>query len=146
MWSSLLSEDVSLLPELEAAASVLPCVRADVGQMLVALGRLEDAERYLREAADDGERDVFVPLGNLYKKLGFVDKALACYRQGFELGDCFCAFNAGLLVADQGDQQESLRWIRLAANGGDARARKYLSSEYRARKNSRRKGQLTKPS
>jgi tetratricopeptide (TPR) repeat protein len=146
MWSWDLSGDTGLLPALEAAEKVVPEARVYVGDVFRALGRLDEAEAWYLKAADGGDNNAFVPLGNLYSRLGFVDKAMDCYQRGFELGDAFCAFNAGLDVAERGDWHGSLRWIRLAADGGDARARKYLSSAYRAGKNRRRKGLPFHPS
>lgn len=87
---------------------------------------LELLHMHWKRREEDGEAYVVgVPLANLLCDLGQTEQALAIYREAAERGDAFAAFNLGVeLLAEEGE--EAIKWITLAKELGDKRAKKWL--------------------
>jgi tetratricopeptide (TPR) repeat protein len=117
------SLDPSLEPALRAGAEFYPSARADLGQLLVDTGRVEEGRLVLLRGMELGEADSMAPLGNLYTDvLGDDEAAEAAYRAGAELGDTHAHHNLAVLLQRHGDRAGAERHFRQAAEGGDTLA------------------------
>ncbi len=125
------------LEELAQAAASEPFVRLTRAYMLMRLGRVAEAESEFEIAAGEGFCEAWVPLGNIASDRGESRLALECYARSC-VGDPHAVFNAGLIRWDLGERAEAMQLFRRAARD-DVRARRWLSREYRARKNRRSK-------
>jgi tetratricopeptide (TPR) repeat protein len=122
-WRWDTSLDPSLEPALRAGAELYPSARADLGQLLVSTGRIEEGRLVFLRGMELGETDSMVPLGNLYADvLGDDAAAEAAYRAGAELGDTHAHHNLAVLLQRHGDPVGAERHFRQAAEGGDALA------------------------
>ncbi|MGI4894044.1 MAG: tetratricopeptide repeat protein [Janthinobacterium lividum] len=122
-WDS--SHDVALEPLLRAGADASGAARADLGALLLATGRRSQARVVLQQGANLGQRECWLPLGNLLAgddlaadvPVGselmaaelasdeLVDEvaAEAAYRAGIAAGDDYCYHNLGMLLLSRGD-------------------------------------------
>ena len=117
------SHDPSLEPALRAGAELYPSARADLGDLLVTTGRVEEGRLVYLRGMELGESESMVPLGNLYADvLGDDTAAEAAYRAGAELGDTHAHHNLAVLRERHGDLAGAERHFRHAADSGDTLA------------------------
>jgi len=117
-WNETL--DPAIEPALRVGAEHYPPARADLADLLSATGRSGEARRVLERGAKLGEREAWLPLGNLYiDELGDHESAEAAYRSGIAAGDTHCHHNLGVVLAGRGDAEGALEQFRLGAVAGD---------------------------
>jgi tetratricopeptide (TPR) repeat protein len=122
-WQWCLTQDPSLEAALRAGADHFPAARADLGDLLVAAGRVDEARQVFERGMKLGESESMLPLGNLYADLlGDDDAAEVAYRAGAELGDAHSQHNLAVLLESQDDLEGAERHYRLAIEGGDTLA------------------------
>jgi tetratricopeptide (TPR) repeat protein len=125
LWCTTL--DPALEDALRAGADHLPAARADLGDLLRATGRSEEARWVLERGAKLGEAVCWLPLGNLYADdLGDEESAEEAYRAGIAAGDTYCHHNLGVLLADRGDVEGAIEHFREGAAAGDGLAAEAL--------------------
>jgi tetratricopeptide (TPR) repeat protein len=117
-WNNTL--DPAVEPALRIGAEHYPPARADLADLLCATGRAVEARRVLERGAKLGEREAWLPLGNLYiDELSDYEAAEAAYRCGIAVGDSHCHHNLGILLARRGDLTGARQQFRLGAASGD---------------------------
>lgn len=117
-WNSDL--DPSIEPALREGAEHYPPARADLADLLCSTGRAVEARRVLERGAKLGEREAWLPLGNLYlDELNDDEAAEAAYRCGIAAGDSHCHHNLGILLAGRGEVFGATEQFRLGAAAGD---------------------------
>jgi tetratricopeptide (TPR) repeat protein len=122
-WQWCLSQDPSLEAALRAGADHFPAARADLGELLVATGRVKEARQVFEHGMKLGESESMLTLGNLYTDLlGDDDAAEVAYRAGAELGDAHAHHNLAVLLESQDDLEGAERHYRLAIERGDTLA------------------------
>ena len=122
-WQWCLTQDPSLEAALRAGADHFRSARADLGDLLVATGRVDEARQVFERGMKLGESESMLPLGNLYTDLlGDDDAAEVAYRAGAELGDAHSHHNLAVLLESQDDLEGAERHYRLAIEGGDTLA------------------------
>jgi len=127
-WQWCLTQDPNLEAALRAGADQYASTRADLGDLLIATGRVDEARQVLERGMKLGELESMLPLGNLYTDLlGDDDAAEVAYRAGAELGDAHSHHNLAVLLENQDDLQGAERHYRLAIEGGDTLAMTALS-------------------
>ncbi|WP_432571664.1 tetratricopeptide repeat protein [Kineococcus sp. SYSU DK005] len=123
------------LEQLRAGAGVDGSARADLAELLIATGRREQAREQLQLGAKLGQRECWLPLGNLLagddlsaepdQELEVdeaeVDKAGAeeAYRAGIAAGDEWCHHNLALLLLERGDVRAAEEHLLAGAAAGD---------------------------
>jgi tetratricopeptide (TPR) repeat protein len=126
-WRWCASWDPALEDDLRAGAELFASTRADLGQLLIQTGRVEEGREVLERGMLLGEEESMLPLGNLYAGvLGDPAAAEAAYRAGAELGDAHAHHNLANLLDEQGDTDGALAHYRLAAAAGDTLAAQAL--------------------
>lgn len=99
-------------------------------------GRLEEAARLFREAADMGEPAAMLNIGYFYDEgLGVAEdkaEAMRWYKQAYELGEAGAASNIAVLHRETGDQAATLEWFSRAAKMGDGDAHLEVAKIYLA--------------
>lgn len=132
-WQWCISLDPGLEAALRAGADHFASARADLGHLLVATGRIEEARDVLERGMKLGEVESMLPLGNLYSDLLDDDEAAeAAYRAGAALGDAHSHHNLAVLLEENGDANGAERHYRAAIEGGDTlsiHALRYLLDE-----------------
>jgi len=119
-WSWSLTLDPDLEDALRAGADLYPSARADLGDLLITTGRLEEARQVLELGMDLGERESMLKLGNLYSdRLEDDEAAEIAYRAGAETGDAHAHHNLAVLLEQRGDRGGAEVHYRLAIAGGD---------------------------
>jgi tetratricopeptide (TPR) repeat protein len=141
-WRYWAGDSTVTLEELAQAAIVDPFVRLTRAYMLMRSGRVDKAESEFEIAAGEGFSEAWVPLGNIAENRGDTQVALGWYARGVAAGDPHAMLNAGLVRWGLGEHVEA-EWLFRQAAGQDRRARRWLSSKYRARKRRRRLTQRT---
>jgi TPR repeat protein len=120
-WDSTL--DPTLEAALRAGADHSPSARACLADLLRTTDRVAEARSVLERGAKLGERESWLPLGNLYlDELGDDDAAEAAYRSAIEAGDGYAHHNLGLLLTQRGDMAGAEEQFRLGAETGDEAA------------------------
>lgn len=119
-WAYDRTHDPALEAELRRGAGHYPPARADLAQILRDTGRAEEARQELTLGAKLGQRECWLPLGNLLSD-DFGDPAAAedAYRAGIAAGDSYCHHNLGLLLLEQGDLEAADEQFRRGAAAGD---------------------------
>jgi tetratricopeptide (TPR) repeat protein len=126
-WRWCTSWDPALEDDLRAGAELFTAARADLAQLLIRTGRIEEGRAVLERGMLLGEVDSMLPLGNLYADvLGDQVAAEAVYRAGAELGDAHAHHNLANLLDERGDPAGALEHYRLAAAAGDTLAAQAL--------------------
>jgi len=136
-WRWERTHDVALEPELRQAAAVSGGARADLAQLLLDTGRRAQARAELERGAKLGQRECWLPLGNLFAgdDLGAVPVAGAevdlaaaedAYRAGIAAGDTHCHHNLGVLLLQRGDADAAAEEFRAGAAAGDDLAQRAL--------------------
>jgi len=111
--------------------------RADLAQLLLDTGRRAEARAELERGAKLGQRECWLPLGNLFAgddlgevpvAGGAVDLAAAedAYRAGIAAGDTHCHHNLGVLLLQRGDADAAAEEFRAGAAAGDDLAERAL--------------------
>lgn len=98
-WQWCTSLDPALEPALRAGADHFPATRADLGDLLIGTGRIQEARTVFELGVALGEIESMVPLGNLCK--GLLDDAAAAeaaYRAGVAHGDPHAHHNLAVLL------------------------------------------------
>ncbi len=129
------SADPVLEQQLRAGAGVDGSARADLAELLIATGRREQAREQLQLGAKLGQRECWLPLGNLLAGDDLsaepgqeqevdgaeVDKAGAeeAYRAGIAAGDEWCHHNLALLLLQRGDVRAAEEHLLAGAAAGD---------------------------
>lgn len=122
-WRWCSSWDPALEADLRAGADLFPSARGDLGHLLVATGRIDEARHVLERGLMLNEVESMLPLGNLYADILHAPVAAeAAYRAGAALGDAHAHHNLARLLDEQGDTDRALAHFRLAAAGGDTLA------------------------
>ena len=113
--------------DLRRAAAHYPSARVDLAEILRDSQRVREAADELTLGAKLGQRECWLPLGNLLDDV-FDDAAGAqdAYRAGVAAGDTFCHHNLGLLLLRDGDRDGAERELRSGAAAGDALAAQAL--------------------
>lgn len=108
-------------------AAHYPSARVDLAQVLRDTGRAEEARRELALGAKLGQRECWLPLGNLLRD-HFDDPVAAedAYRAGIAAGDSHCHHNLGTLLLEQGDIEAAEEQFRRGAETGDRLAERSL--------------------
>jgi TPR repeat protein len=88
----------------------------------------DQAETWLRRAADAGDFDAMPSLALLLVKRGDHDEAEIWARKAAEAGHSGAMVSLGLLLHRRGDRDGSETWWRKAADAGDPMARTLLRS------------------
>ncbi len=102
-----------------AAESGHPRALAVISTRLRARGETDEAERWLRRAAEaTGEPFFLVELGELLAGRGDVDGAETWYRRAAEAGDVDAMGRLGSVLVARGGPGEAERWYRKAAGAG----------------------------
>ena len=127
--------DPALEADLRAAADRYPSARADLADLLHSDGRTAEAREVLEVGAELGEKESWLPLGNLYAdEFGDIVAAERAYRRGIDSGDSHSRHNLGVLLEQRGDLEEAKKHFRIAAVSGDALAaaalRRLLTTEH----------------
>lgn len=119
-WAYNRTLDPALEGELRRGAGHYPSARADLAVILRDTGRLEEARRELALGAKLGQRECWLPLGNLLRKdFGDAVAAEDAYRAGIAAGDGHCHHNLGLLLLELGDVEAAEEQFRRGAETGD---------------------------
>jgi tetratricopeptide (TPR) repeat protein len=122
-WAWNRTLDPTLEPALRAGAERYPAARADLAELLRSTGRAVEARSVLERGAKLGERELWLPLGNLYgDELRDQAAAEQAYLSGIAAGDSYCHHNLGLLLAERGDVDGAEEQFRLGASAGDQKA------------------------
>lgn len=113
--------DPSVEAALRGGVGLHPRARTYLADLLLAVGRVDEAREVLEQGALRGESAAWVPLGNLYRdQLGDAVAARAAYLAGIEAGDLHAHHNLGvLLLTDGADRQAAIEHLTVAADGGD---------------------------
>ncbi|WP_205708679.1 tetratricopeptide repeat protein [Kineococcus siccus] len=140
-WRWQRTGDVALEPLLRQGAAVCGAARADLAQLLLRTGRRPQARAELERGAKLGQRECWLPLGNLFAgddllaggerddpASGDVDLAAAedAYRAGIAAGDTHCHHNLGVLLLQRGEAAGAEEEFRAGAVAGDALAERAL--------------------
>jgi tetratricopeptide (TPR) repeat protein len=113
----------ALEPTLREGANHYPGARVDLADLLQTTGRVAEARALLERGAKLGERESWLPLGNLYwDELGDLTAAEGAYRRGIAAGDTYCHHNLGLLLQEEGVDDAANEQFRLGAAAGDEAA------------------------
>ncbi|HET7658827.1 MAG TPA: tetratricopeptide repeat protein [Oryzihumus sp.] len=112
--------DPALEADLRRGAAHYPSARADLAHILRDTGRAEEARQELTLGAKLGQRECWLPLGNLLDDV-FGDPAAAedAYRAGIAAGDTYCHHNLGLLLLERGDRPGAEEQFRRGSQAGD---------------------------
>ncbi|GAB7191513.1 hypothetical protein NUM3379_22210 [Kineococcus sp. NUM-3379] len=130
-WRWNASPDPASAPALEAdlraGAAGDGLVRAALADLLLATGRVAAARAELELGAKLGQRECWLPLGNLLADgppdtgTGVdEDAAQDAYRAGIAAGDDNCHHNLGVLLLRRGDLTGARECFRAGAAAGDA--------------------------
>lgn len=126
-WAYERTLDPALEGDLRRGANHYPAARTDLADLLRAAGRLEEARQELSRGAKLGERDSWLPLGNLLSDdLGDLVAAEDAYRAGIAAGDSNCHNNLGVLLREQDDVVGAEEQFREGARLGDQLAARLL--------------------
>lgn len=125
------------LEDLVKAAQIDPSVRLGVGAELHRLGRVDEAERELEIAEADGFWEALIPLANIARERGDLEKKFYWNARGSAQHHAECTFNEGVLRWRRGEEAEAIRLFKEAACQ-DRWARRRLSRLHRERKLERR--------
>lgn len=119
--------DPSLEADLRAGADHYPSARVNLADLLHSTGRSAEARTVLEAGTQKGEKESWLPLGNLYAD-EFDDglAAEAAYRRGINSGDAHSHLNLGVLLEERGDVAGAEKHFRLAIASGDGLAEKAL--------------------
>ena len=119
-WQYNRTLDPALEPDLRRGAAHYPSARADLAHILRDTGRTEEARQELTLGAKLGQRECWLPLGNLLDDdFGDPDAAQDAYRAGIAAGDTHCHHNLGLLLLEHGDRPGAEAQFRLGSQAGD---------------------------
>lgn len=122
-WQWGTTQDPGLEPDLRAGAALFPSARADLGDLLLSTGRIEEARQVLEAGVRLGEVESMLPLGKLYADVLHDDVAAeTAYRAGAALGDAHSHHNLGVLPEQNGDLAGAEHHYRRAIEGGDTLA------------------------
>ncbi|WP_223690976.1 hypothetical protein [Leifsonia poae] len=114
---------------LRRGAEHFPSARTDLGHLLRITDREAEAEAVLRGGVAVGEVDSFLPLAKLLDESGRTHEAEMLYREGFDRGDAFAAYNLHLLLLRENRAEEASDWLWAAAQGGDELAIRTLADD-----------------
>ena len=122
-WQWCLTLDPSLEPALRAGADLFPAARADLGHLLLATDRIEEARAVFEHGTNLSEVESMVPLANMYSDLLDDDeRARAVLTTAADLGDAHAHHNLGVLLEQNGQAEDAALHYRLAIAGGDSLA------------------------
>lgn len=122
-WTWCTTFDPSLEPALRAGAEHFAAARSDLGGLLLATGRPDEARCVWELGMKLGEVESMLPLGNYYRDvLDDMDGAEAAYRAGASAGDAHSHHNLAHLLEEQGDHVGAEIHYRIAAEKGDTLA------------------------
>lgn len=101
-------------------------VAAKLGIALSERGRLSDALRWLRVAAESGEPNHAAALGGHLLEAGEISQGIDWLRRAANAGHVSSMHHLGLTLLGQGGaaRVEGLRWLEAAARAGDHEARR----------------------
>lgn len=124
--------------DLEVGMRSEPSVARTRAHLLRDKGMLKEAERAFEDAAEAGEWEAWVPLGNIAAENGDWQLALDRYQRAADQGDSHAMFNMAVTMSELGRHAEAKKLLREAATE-DRWARRRLSSERRQRVGQRRR-------
>jgi tetratricopeptide (TPR) repeat protein len=124
-WDWERTADPALEERLRAGARVSGAARADLAALLLLTERREEAQRQLELGAKLGQRECWLPLGNLLAESD-VDAAEEAYGAGIAAGDVYCHHNLAVLLLERGDTDRARSHLAAGAATGDDMARRAL--------------------
>ncbi len=115
---------------LQEVATGDPNAAGRLGQLLLARNRPEEAERWLRDAAQGGDPAatytvgvMLDPDGSLYNEdPARAEEALAWFRRAATAGNVFGATTMGIRLHQRGQSEAAIPWLEEAVERGDAMA------------------------
>lgn len=120
-WNTTL--DPGLEQALRAGADHFPPARADLGDLLRTIGRVDEAVQVLRDGMGRGEVESMIPLANLYwDVLDDCDAAREVLTIAADHGDSHAHHNLAVLLEEHDELEVSALHYRLAIAGGDTLA------------------------
>lgn len=119
--------EVTAEPLLREGMEAYPTARADLAALLSTTGRRAEGVRTLADGVKAGHVECMLPLANILSEDGEKDAAEAIYRQAYDQGDAYSAWNLAVLLWETGRGEEAEEWVWRAAQGGDDLAIAYLA-------------------
>ena len=129
-WDWERTGDLALEGSLRAAAAESGAARADLAALLLVADRRGEARAQLELGAKLGQRECWLPLGNLLAESD-VDAAEEAYLAGIAAGDAYCHHNLALLLLERGDPVRAEFHLSAGAAAGDDLARRVLDQRRR---------------
>lgn len=126
----------TLDPALEGAlrdgSAVSGAARASLAALLLLTRRPLEAQQQLELGAKLGQRECWLPLGNvLAERVGDLEAAEEAYRAGIAAGDAYCHHNLALLLLERGDVAQAEFHLSAGSAAGDDLAERALRSLHR---------------
>lgn len=90
---------------------------------------LDKALSYYQYAKEHGRGYLNASIGGIYEKMGERILAHSYYQDGVRENDPYAMFSLGLLLIDEGSEQEGMHWINKAANMGNEYAIEYIERQ-----------------
>lgn len=109
-----------------AAEGSVECALYLAAHLLLTSGDRDEAERWLRVAADSGRVDALRELGTLMYESGRTSEAVDAWVTAARQGDATAAYNAALWYDGINERGTALGWYRRAAELGDRTAAREL--------------------
>lgn len=85
---------------------------------------------YLKDAISYGNGDAATYLGIIYRDQGKTELAQKSYEDGVRLGNDTSLAELILLLEEKGDDKGVIKWLTVAAEGGDENAKRSLAGRY----------------
>ena len=145
-WRWERTRDPALEEQLRAGADVDGSARADLAELLRATGRRREARAELELGAELGQRECWLPLGDLLAGVDLiggdptgegsgegVDESAAeeAYRAGIAAGDDYCHHNLAVLLLERGDVRRAEEHLLAGAVAGDELAQRAWQALHR---------------
>ena len=81
---------------------------------------------YFHQAAEQGDKEALLYIGEMAQEIGNYEKAMDCFRQLAKYDNTTAFFYVGKLYENENyagyDRGKAIKWYKKAANAGDSRA------------------------